>query len=74
MVGGSYWLKGFTGIRYQFRQVQSLKPEDLEDAGIEKKSVTLESEFEKVQNLDIDTWENKRGPRPWEEQQQQQQQ
>ena len=29
--------------------------------------VTLESEYEKVKKLDIDSWENKRGPRPWEE-------
>lgn len=29
--------------------------------------VTLESEYEKVKTLDIDNWENKRGPRPWEE-------
>jgi len=29
--------------------------------------VTIEKEFKKLQSIDIDTWENKRGPRPWEE-------
>lgn len=29
--------------------------------------VTLESEYEKVKDLDIDNWEQIRGPRPWEE-------
>jgi len=30
--------------------------------------VTLEKEFARLQaDIDIDTWENKRGPRPWEQ-------
>lgn len=29
--------------------------------------VTLESEYEKIKDLDIDNWEQIRGPRPWEE-------
>lgn len=29
--------------------------------------VTLESEYEKIKQLDIDNWEQIRGPRPWEE-------
>lgn len=28
--------------------------------------VTLEKEYEKVQKIDIEKWENIRGPRPWE--------
>lgn len=28
--------------------------------------VTLEKTYEEIQKLDIDNWENKRGPRPWE--------
>jgi hypothetical protein len=31
------------------------------------KEVTMEKEFSRMQKLDIDTWENKRGPRPWEQ-------
>lgn len=37
--------------------VNMKKPED----------VTIESEFEKIKKLDIENWENIRGPRPWEE-------
>lgn len=32
-----------------------------------EKEVTLESTYEEIQKIDIDNWENKRGPRPWEE-------
>ena len=33
-----------------------------------KKQVDVEEEFMKLQEeLDIEQWENKRGPRPWEE-------
>lgn len=31
-----------------------------------EKTVTLEDTYEEIQKLDIDNWENKRGPRPWE--------
>lgn len=29
--------------------------------------VTLETEYEKIQKLDLDNWTQVRGPRPWEE-------
>ncbi len=29
--------------------------------------VTLETEYEKIKDLDIDNWEPVRVPRPWEE-------
>lgn len=29
--------------------------------------VTLESEYKKIQEMDIDNWVQVRGPRPWEE-------
>lgn len=32
-----------------------------------KEDVTLEGEFEKIKELDIEHWDNVRGPRPWEE-------
>lgn len=47
-----------------------LDPRELKKYGIEMKKpgeVTLESEYEKLKELDIDNWENIRGPRPWEE-------
>lgn len=33
-----------------------------------EKEITLESEYEKIKDMDIEHWEQKRGPRPWEEQ------
>ncbi|CAG9798864.1 unnamed protein product [Chironomus riparius] len=70
VVGGSFGLKEFTQLRYQFSRKITVKPDELDKIGIKMKNpedVTLESEYEKVKNLDIDNWENKRGPRPWEE-------
>lgn len=32
-----------------------------------EKEITLESEYEKIKEMDIEHWEQKRGPRPWEE-------
>lgn len=29
--------------------------------------ITLESEYEKVKEMDIENWQQVRGPRPWEE-------
>ncbi|BES87570.1 unnamed protein product [Nesidiocoris tenuis] len=71
MVGGSYGLREFTSLRYQYSTRGVLIPEEVAKLGIEMKKpgeVTLESEYEKIKNMDIDNWENKRGPRPWEEQ------
>ncbi|XP_057381785.1 cytochrome c oxidase assembly protein COX16 homolog, mitochondrial-like [Daphnia carinata] len=70
VVGGSFGLKQFTENRYRFRRNQILSKEEAEKFGIKKKDkseVTLESEFEKVKEININNWENKRGPRPWEE-------
>ncbi|XP_056632340.1 cytochrome c oxidase assembly protein COX16 homolog, mitochondrial [Diorhabda carinulata] len=70
MIGGSFGLREFTNLRYQFSRVSLVKREELEKLGIEMKKpgeVTLESEYEKIKNLDIDNWEQVRGPRPWEE-------
>ncbi|VEN39997.1 unnamed protein product [Callosobruchus maculatus] len=70
MIGGSFGLREFTQLRYQFSKVSEIRPDELKKAGIEMKKpgeVTLETEFEKIKNLDIDNWEQVRGPRPWEE-------
>lgn len=70
IVGGSFGLREFTQLRYQFRKVSLVNPDEAKKMGVEMKKpgeVTLESEFEKIKKLDIDNWEQKRGPRPWEE-------
>lgn len=56
--------------RYQFRNVSPITPEEAKKHGIEMKrpgEVTLESEYQKIQSMDIDNWVQVRGPRPWEE-------
>ncbi|XP_023026964.1 cytochrome c oxidase assembly protein COX16 homolog l(3)neo43 [Leptinotarsa decemlineata] len=70
VVGGSFGLKEFAQLRYQFSKVSKVRPEEFEKYGIEMKKpgeVTIETEFEKMKKLDIDNWEQVRGPRPWEE-------
>ncbi|CAK1581113.1 unnamed protein product [Parnassius mnemosyne] len=72
VVGGSFGLREWTQIRYQFSQVKGVSKEEAEKMGLHKtKEVTLEKAFDDIQKLDIDNWENKRGPRPWEMQNEQ---
>ncbi|XP_055677011.1 cytochrome c oxidase assembly protein COX16 homolog, mitochondrial [Lutzomyia longipalpis] len=70
VTGGSFGLREFTTLRYEFSRNKEVSPEEMKKLGISMKKtgeVTLESEYEKVKTLDIDNWDNKRGPRPWEE-------
>jgi len=70
VIGGSFGLEQFARIRYDYRKQTGLTPEVAAKYGITMKKpgqVTLESEFAKLEKMDIDTWENIRGPRPWEE-------
>ncbi|XP_076354026.1 cytochrome c oxidase assembly protein COX16 homolog l(3)neo43 [Tachypleus tridentatus] len=69
-VGGSFGLKYFAILRYQYRKNNMLSAEEVEKYGIKKRKegeVTLETEYEKIKEMDINNWENIRGPRPWEE-------
>jgi len=69
VIGGSFGMQHFAKTRYEYRRAQML-PREVEQAGLTMRKpgeVTLEKEFEKIQKMDIDNWENKRGPRPWEE-------
>lgn len=70
VVGGSFYLREFTEVRYKYRNVTSYDDvkREVQKEGIEmKEPVTLEEEYEKIKELDIDNWENVRIPRPWEE-------
>lgn len=56
--------------RYEYSKKGSISREDFEREGIQMKppeEVTIEAEYEKLKKIDIDNWENVRGPRPWEE-------
>ncbi|KAK7078071.1 Cytochrome oxidase assembly [Halocaridina rubra] len=70
IVGGSFGLKEFAQLRYDFRNKRSVTKDEADKIGVEMKTakeVTLESEYEKVKSIDTTSWENIRGPRPWEE-------
>ncbi|XP_046400700.1 cytochrome c oxidase assembly protein COX16 homolog, mitochondrial [Ischnura elegans] len=69
MIGSSFALEQFSQIRYRFSKKAPVNPELMEKFGVNMKKpgeVTLETEYEKIKNLDIDNWTNVRGPRPWE--------
>ncbi|XP_055603244.1 cytochrome c oxidase assembly protein COX16 homolog, mitochondrial-like [Uranotaenia lowii] len=70
MVGGSFGLQQFAQLRYTFSKKGTLTPEEAEKFGVNMKKaeeVTLETEYEKIKTIDIDNWQNVRGPRPWED-------
>uniref|UniRef100_T1J3W1 Cytochrome c oxidase assembly protein COX16 homolog, mitochondrial n=1 Tax=Strigamia maritima TaxID=126957 RepID=T1J3W1_STRMM len=71
VVGAPFGLTEFTSLRYRFRSQQSVSREEAELLTLDMKKpgkVTLESEYEKLKkDIDIDKWENKRLPRPWNE-------
>lgn len=70
VVLGSFGLSEFTSIRVQKRDERNrmLTAEETLSFMKKKERVDVEEEFHKMQeDLDIDTWENKRGPRPWEQ-------
>lgn len=70
MVIGSFGLAEFTSIRVKKRDEKNrmLTAEESLKFMKKKERVDVEEEYEALmQKLDIEHWENKRGPRPWEE-------
>ena len=56
--------------RYTFSKQKTLTPDEASKFGIVMKpreEVSLENVYENTKSLNISDWENKRGPRPWEE-------
>jgi cytochrome c oxidase assembly protein subunit 16 len=70
LVAGSFGLQQFAQLRYAFRSKKLLTREEAEllektmKRGAE--AATLEKEYAKIRQLDIDHWNNVRGTRPWE--------
>jgi len=68
IVGGSFGLKEFTQIRYDYRKIKLISPEELKKQGIEMKprgSVTIETEYKKtMEQISLEDYENKRIVRP----------
>lgn len=73
VVGGSFFLREFKTVRYEFRKQKQYRREelfpDLKDQLVPEKELTLEAQYEKalMQNLWGKNWENKRIDRPYDE-------
>ncbi|OAD55894.1 hypothetical protein WN48_04144 [Eufriesea mexicana] len=69
VIGGSFYIQQFARVKFKYRNITTYDAKDLvEKYDIKKKKLTtLEEEYEKLKDLDIDNWENIRIPRPWED-------
>ncbi|XP_075879466.1 cytochrome c oxidase assembly protein COX16 homolog, mitochondrial [Nelusetta ayraudi] len=68
VVGGSFGLREFTQIRYDAQRIRRKLDPSLEaKVNAQKQSVMLEGEYEKMKEANLDEWKNIRGPRPWED-------
>jgi cytochrome c oxidase assembly protein subunit 16 len=71
VAGGSYGLSVFTEIRYKVSSHKNslgLTKEELIEKGWKDKKVDLLEEYKEMkENVDINNWDNIRGPRPWED-------
>ncbi|XP_051946380.1 cytochrome c oxidase assembly protein COX16 homolog, mitochondrial [Xyrauchen texanus] len=68
IVGGSFGLREFTQIRYDAQKIRKKLDPALEArVNSQKQSVILEEEYEKLKDLKLEGWKNIRGPRPWED-------
>ncbi|KAM8807921.1 cytochrome c oxidase assembly protein COX16 homolog, mitochondrial [Eudromia elegans] len=66
LVGGSFGLREFAQIRYDVQKLHGKVDPALKEK-LKQNNVTLESEYKKLENSDLDNWENIRGPRLWED-------
>ncbi|XP_032403940.1 cytochrome c oxidase assembly protein COX16 homolog, mitochondrial [Xiphophorus hellerii] len=67
VIGGSFGLREFTQIRYDAQKIKKRLDPSLEaKVNPEKQAVILEEEYEKLKEIHLDEWKNIRGPRPWE--------
>ncbi|XP_053535265.1 cytochrome c oxidase assembly protein COX16 homolog, mitochondrial isoform X2 [Ictalurus punctatus] len=66
VVGGSFGLREFTQIRYDAQKIKKKMDPALE-ARVNSHTHTdiLQDEYE-LKQADLDSWTNIRGPRPWE--------
>lgn len=68
VIAGSFALKQFATIRYDFRKGKKITNEEAAKYGLQKKEPrSLEELYEEHEKEDLDQWENIRGPRPWED-------
>ncbi|XP_068195077.1 cytochrome c oxidase assembly protein COX16 homolog, mitochondrial isoform X1 [Antennarius striatus] len=68
VVGGSFGLREFSQIRYDEQRINRRLDPSLEArVNVRDQSVVLEEEYEKMKTQKLDEWKNIRGPRPWED-------
>ncbi|KAM8833830.1 cytochrome c oxidase assembly protein COX16 homolog, mitochondrial [Synchiropus picturatus] len=68
VVGGSFGLREFTQIRYDAQKIRRKLDPSLEaKIDVQKQPVILQEEYEKMKKVNLDEWRNIRGPRPWED-------
>ncbi|XP_064622371.1 cytochrome c oxidase assembly protein COX16 homolog, mitochondrial-like [Lineus longissimus] len=69
IVGGSFGLKYFASLRYEFSRRKMITHEEADQYGVKmkKEKSSIEDTYQKMKEEDIDTWQNVRGPRPWED-------
>ncbi|KAH9519607.1 Cytochrome oxidase assembly [Bulinus truncatus] len=71
MAGGSFYLKQFVSIRYDFRRSRKISPEEAEALGLKVVDVDADEicteMLKEIAEKDLDNWQNIRGPRPWED-------
>ncbi|KAF3845268.1 hypothetical protein F7725_008431 [Dissostichus mawsoni] len=68
VVGGSFGLREFTQIRYDSQRIRKKLDPSLEaKVNVERQPVILEEEYEKIKKVNMEEWRNIRGPRPWED-------
>ncbi|XP_073339694.1 cytochrome c oxidase assembly protein COX16 homolog, mitochondrial [Pagrus major] len=68
VVGGSFGLKEFTQLRYDEQRIRKKLDPSLEaKVNVQRQSAILEDEYEKLKEANLDEWKNIRGPRPWED-------
>ncbi|XP_024131716.1 cytochrome c oxidase assembly protein COX16 homolog, mitochondrial [Oryzias melastigma] len=68
VVGGSFGLREFAQIRYDAQKIKKRLDPSLEaKVNPQKQSVILEEEYQKLKEKNLDEWKNIRGPRPWED-------
>ncbi|XP_035023347.1 cytochrome c oxidase assembly protein COX16 homolog, mitochondrial [Hippoglossus stenolepis] len=68
VVGGSFGLREFTQLRYDSQKIRGKLDPSLEaKVNVEKQPVMLEEQYERLKEKNLDGWRNIRGPRPWED-------
>ncbi|XP_072350967.1 cytochrome c oxidase assembly protein COX16 homolog, mitochondrial [Scyliorhinus torazame] len=68
IAGGSFGLREFAQVRYDVQKVKRKIDPVLEaQLNKNKNKTSIDSEYQKLQEQNLDDWVNIRGPRPWED-------